>query len=594
MARHEEPKRSGSTPAGLSEPFDRARRAHAAAIYLRVSTDQQTTDNQEPDCVRLAEHQGWNVVEVYREQQSAVKKRPIFRRMMADARSGGFRFLIVWRLDRFGRSMQGNINDVLELESVGVSVVSVKEPWLAVDGSARNLLLAIFSWLAEEERRVLIERIRAGIARSRAEGKPCGRRPPVSREKVLAAVGSVRGGVPIRVAAREQGIGHVPVRKVLAFAAADAVRAGGGVRTISRKFQIRVDTIRGVIAGTSYLCKGPSVSRAANEGGTHEVYLPFAQARAIAHELRLRHRRQWISWSRGDSYRLDIPLRPWEFYRDEWQNWPDWLGYEPETRLPFTEARAFARSLGFHSPNEWRQWCREGKRPRTVPPDPWRAYPTEYRGFADWLGYPPRNCRGIKMLFADAREYVRSLGLGSAKDWYVWAASEKRLRSMPSNPEEAYPTEWAGWRDWLGHERIIMLPFSVARRQARRLGLRTSREWIAWTRSGKRPRNIPCKPENTYESCWRGFPDWLGYKPVKWLQFYRARRQVHELGLRSCAEWFRWATSDRRPKNVPSSPPKVYRPYWRGWRDWLGVTAGVALVAREQPRVRHRGLPPSM
>src|SRR5438270_11651754 len=115
MAWHDESERSGSTAAG-SEPFGGARRAQAASIYLRVSTDEQTTDNQEPDCVRLAEDHGWNVVEVYREQRSAVKKRPIFRRMMADARRGQFGFLIVWRLDRFGRSMQGNINDVLELE----------------------------------------------------------------------------------------------------------------------------------------------------------------------------------------------------------------------------------------------------------------------------------------------------------------------------------------------------------------------------------------------------------------------------------------------------------------------------------------------
>src|SRR5438128_8795267 len=126
-----------------NESRDEGKHARTAAIYLRVSTDGQTTENQEPDCLRLGQSQGWDVVEVYREQESAVKRRPIFSRMMADARTGRCRFLIVWRLDRFGRSMQGNINDVLELERVGVSVVSVKEPWLAVEASARNLLLAI-------------------------------------------------------------------------------------------------------------------------------------------------------------------------------------------------------------------------------------------------------------------------------------------------------------------------------------------------------------------------------------------------------------------------------------------------------------------
>jgi len=70
--------------------------------------------------------------------------------------------------------------------------VSVKEPWLALGGSARNLLLAIFSWLAEEERRVLVERVRAATAR-RAEVKCCGKRP-VPPEKVTAAAGDCSPG----------------------------------------------------------------------------------------------------------------------------------------------------------------------------------------------------------------------------------------------------------------------------------------------------------------------------------------------------------------------------------------------------------------
>ncbi len=98
--------------------------------------------------------------------------------MMTDARRGAFDVLLVWSLDRFGRSMAGNVNDALALDAVGVKIVSVREPWLDTGGPVRDLLLAIFSWVAEQELRRLVERTRAGVERARAlgtrSGKPIG------------------------------------------------------------------------------------------------------------------------------------------------------------------------------------------------------------------------------------------------------------------------------------------------------------------------------------------------------------------------------------------------------------------------------------
>src|SRR5207245_2226339 len=131
-----------------------------------------------------------------------------------------------------------------------------------------------------------------------------------------------------------------------------------------------------------------------------------------------------------------IPMQPWEFYQGEWKGWPDWLGFE--TRLPFAQARAFARGLGFHSREQWYQWCRDGNCPRTIPKNPRMAYPGDYMGFPDWLGYPPRDCRGKMMPFRVARQYVRRLGLRSAREWYAWARSEKRVRTIACNPQETY------------------------------------------------------------------------------------------------------------------------------------------------------------
>lgn len=146
-----------------------------AAIYLRVSTNKQSIENQRPDVDRLVALRGFAVIECYEEQASASARRPEFERMMADARGGRFSILVVWALDRFGRSMGGNIADVLALDKAGVKVVSVKEPWMDTGGPVRDLLVAIFSWVAQQEKARLVERTKAGLVLARAKGKILGR-----------------------------------------------------------------------------------------------------------------------------------------------------------------------------------------------------------------------------------------------------------------------------------------------------------------------------------------------------------------------------------------------------------------------------------
>lgn len=147
-----------------------------AAVYYRVSTLDQRNECQKPDVERLVAAQGLNVVARYEEQASAAKHRPRFERMMSDAKAGKFKVLVIWALDRFGRSLGGNLNDFIALDKLGIRIISVQEPWMDSAGPIRELLVAIFSWAAQQERARLIERTKAGIAVSRANGTPWGRR----------------------------------------------------------------------------------------------------------------------------------------------------------------------------------------------------------------------------------------------------------------------------------------------------------------------------------------------------------------------------------------------------------------------------------
>jgi putative DNA-invertase from lambdoid prophage Rac len=151
--------------------------ARRAAIYLRVSKDELRIANQRSDVERVIRSRSLALVKTYDETGSAAKARPVFDAMMGDARRGAFEVLVVWALDRFGRSMAGNLQAVLALDATGVQLVSVREPWLDTSGPVRPLLVAIFSWVAEHERSRLIERTNAGLARARAEGVHLGRPP---------------------------------------------------------------------------------------------------------------------------------------------------------------------------------------------------------------------------------------------------------------------------------------------------------------------------------------------------------------------------------------------------------------------------------
>ena len=188
-----------------------------AAIYLRVSKSDgsQSLDNQRPEVEMLAHARGFEVAHVYEEQASAAKARPKYEQMLKDARRGKFGVLIVWALDRFGRSMVGNLQDVLELDRV--QVLSVRESWFDTSSPVRSLLIAIFSWVAEQERARLIDRTKAGLERARRAGKRIGR--PRRKFDVEKARELWAGGMSLRKVASELGVPQATLMRALARAA---------------------------------------------------------------------------------------------------------------------------------------------------------------------------------------------------------------------------------------------------------------------------------------------------------------------------------------------------------------------------------------
>ena len=131
--------------------------------------------------------------------------------------------------------------------------------------------------------------------------------------------------------------------------------------------------------------------------------------------------------------------------------------------------------------------------------------------------------------FAEAREYVQSLGLKNVPEWREFYRTGKKPDDIPSTPEKVYEKEWKGMGDWLGTGTIApslkeYKPYLEAKEFVHKLGLKSYEEWLKYCASGEKPDDIPSNPNQVYENKWEGTPEWLGYEESMW-----SIRKVKEL-----------------------------------------------------------------
>lgn len=185
-----------------------------AGLYARVSTnDQQTLAMQNRAMREYAVRRGWMIALQVREVNSGAAKREAREKVIEAARRREIDVVLVWRLDRWGRSVTDLLVTLQELEHLGVGFVSLTE---ALDlttpaGRAMAGLLAIF---AEFEREILRERTRAGLAHARANGKRLGR-PATAAVRAAEIRELNRTGLSKSEIARRLNIGRTSVRRVL-------------------------------------------------------------------------------------------------------------------------------------------------------------------------------------------------------------------------------------------------------------------------------------------------------------------------------------------------------------------------------------------
>jgi putative DNA-invertase from lambdoid prophage Rac len=158
-----------------------------AAIWARVSTDHQTEQNQIPSLEQFCQHHGYEISKRYLLSDVSAFNgghTEALRAMLDDAYRGEFQVLVVWSLDRISREgIEALLKLIRELRERHVSLVSIQEPWLNGSDATTELLVAIAGWVSNQESARRSERIKAGLARRKAEGKPVGGRKPGSKDK---------------------------------------------------------------------------------------------------------------------------------------------------------------------------------------------------------------------------------------------------------------------------------------------------------------------------------------------------------------------------------------------------------------------------
>ena len=251
-----------------------------------------------------------------------------------------------------------------------------------------------------------------------------------------------------------------------------------------------------------------------------KIFLSFEEARVFVHSLKLKSNKEWREYCKLGKKPDNIPYHPERTYKD-WKGWGDWLGTMNVFKkdfISFEEARKFVRKLKLRSHEEWRKYSKSDKK-SNIPATPNKSYKNKgWKGWGDWLGIG--NLRPedrVYLSFKESRSFVRKLKLKSIKEWRDYCKSNKKPDNIPACPNGVYRGNgWINFGDWLGTGTIatrnrVYLSFRKAKEFVHTLGLKSQKEWFEYTKSDKKPDNIPSAVSRVYkDKGWKGIRDWLG------------------------------------------------------------------------------------
>jgi len=184
------------------------------AVYSRVSANHgQDPELQLRELREYTASRGLTIVQEYTDvgYSGSKESRPALNQLMADARRRRFDAVLVWKLDRFGRSLRHLVNALAELEALGLSFISLRDN-LDLSTPSGRLMFQIIGAMAEFERSLIQERVKAGLRNAKAKGKRLGRPRVVVDETAIFAMRA--SGASWRTISKKLGIGLGTVHRI--------------------------------------------------------------------------------------------------------------------------------------------------------------------------------------------------------------------------------------------------------------------------------------------------------------------------------------------------------------------------------------------
>ena len=191
--------------------------ANLAAIYARVSTNEQTTENQVTELEALAAQRGLTITRSYEDKGYSGKndQRPAFQAMMQDALAGRFNVLLCWHIDRLGRSLVDVVNTVQSIQAANVELI-LQQQSIDTTTPVGKAMLSMCAVFAELELSMMRERQAIGIQRARKLGKYRGRRVAIPQSSKMLMVQYLQDGNSYRKTAGHFNVSVGTVQRAVA------------------------------------------------------------------------------------------------------------------------------------------------------------------------------------------------------------------------------------------------------------------------------------------------------------------------------------------------------------------------------------------
>jgi hypothetical protein len=240
----------------------------------------------------------------------------------------------------------------------------------------------------------------------------------------------------------------------------------------------------------------------------------------------------------------------------------------------FSNARKFVHTLGLKNTTDWKNYSKSKNKPADIPANPSQAYEGKgWKGVPDWLGNGNISNKDRKYVtYEECQNVIQKLGITKQTEWEKYWKSNKKPINIPSHPDRKYK-EWKGLGDLLGTGTISSrnreyLPFEDTRKFVQKLGIKTAKEWHVYSKSGKKPKDIPTKPYVTYKNNgWISWGEFLGSGYVAnrnrhYPSIEDAKEEASQLAkkynLKTQYDWVKAVREGKIPKHLPAYPWQVY------------------------------------